>query len=323
MPNAEINTGLVFDIVRYMIEDGPGIRTCVFFKGCPLRCKWCSNALGLEPWDEIAYINNKCLKCHDCLAVCSKHALSKDDQGHVQIDYTKCNKCGDCVQVCESAALQVIGKKYSVDELMKIVDRDRVFYRREGGGVTVTGGEILMQAGFVYKFLKKCQESYISTAIETSAYGQWNMLEPILRVTDFIFIDLKHVDSKIHFDLTGVSNELILQNIQATSAFCLDNPTDFIIRIPVVTGLNDDLSELVKTAKFLQKLQGVKPEVNLLPYHPYGINKYCWVGKNYELQSVVPPSGEHLQNLSSLFIEKGLKCTVGGSEVSSFQLNKL
>lgn len=318
MTSTEVSTGLVFDIVRYMIEDGPGIRTCVFFKGCPLRCKWCSNALGLEAWDELAYISNKCLKCHDCLAVCSTHALSKDAQGYVQIDYTKCNKCGDCVQVCESAALQLIGKKYSVDELMKIVERDRVFYRREGGGVTVTGGEILMQAGFVYKFLKKCRESYISTAIETSAYGQWNMLEPILGVTDFIFIDLKHLDSKIHFELTGVGNESILKNIQATSVFCLDNPTKFIIRIPIVTGLNDDLSEFIKTAKYLQQLQGVKPEVNLLPYHPYGINKYCWVGKNYELQSVVPPSVEHLQNLSSLFIEKGLKCTVGGSEVSSF-----
>lgn len=318
MSNTEVSTGLVFDIVRYMIEDGPGIRTCVFFKGCPLRCKWCSNALGLEACDELAYISNKCLKCHDCLAVCSKHALSKNDQGYVQIDYTKCNKCGDCVQVCESTALRLIGKKYNVDELMKIVERDRAFYRREGGGVTVTGGEILMQAGFVYKFLKKCRESYISTAIETSAYGQWSMLEPILSVTDFILIDLKHIDSKTHFDLTGVGNELILQNIKATSVFCLDHPADFIIRIPVVTGLNDDLSELVKAAKFLQQLQGVMPEVNLLPYHPYGINKYCWVGKNYELQSVVPPSVEHLQNLSGVFIEKGLKCTVGGSEVSSF-----
>ena len=310
--------GFVFDIVKYMIEDGPGIRTCIFFKGCHLRCQWCSNALGLEPKPTIAYVVNKCLGCQGCMMSCPNQAIFMSEQGKISTDLSKCTVCGTCTEVCPAKARQLIGKEYTVQELIDIVERDRVFYRRQGGGVTATGGEILMQAEFVYEFLKRCKERLLGTAIETSGYGHWKLLEPILSVADFVFIDLKHFDSSTHLRLTGVRNERVLDNIVKTSAYCLSHPAKPIIRIPIIPKINDASDNLRRIADFIWNLPGVKPEVNLLPYHGYGISKYSWIGKEYELKDVTVPSGEWMQSKSRIFIDRGLVCTVGGAEVISY-----
>ncbi len=310
--------GLVFDIVKYMLEDGPGIRTCVFFKGCSLRCRWCSNPLGLQAAPKIVYIEPKCSKCRTCLDVCPSQAVLVDNSGRICTDYSKCTACGECSKACPSQARQLVGEEYTVRELLEIVDRDRIFYRRGGGGVTATGGEILMQAVFVRRFLKRCQERLLSTAIETSGYGRWELLGSILAVTDFAFIDLKHFDPVTHLKLTGVRNELILDNIRKASTFCLSHATKLIIRIPIIPGLNDSPADLGRTAEFIKSLPGSIPEVNLLPYHRYGIAKYSWVGKEYLLEQVNVPSEEHMQSKREIFVEQGLVCTVGGSEVSSY-----
>ena len=310
--------GFVFDIVKYMVEDGPGIRTCIFFKGCRLRCKWCSNALGLEPDPKIAYIENKCLRCRTCVDACPNQALSTGDTDSILTDRLKCTVCGTCSEVCPAKARQVIGKEYTVQELIDVVERDRVFYRREGGGVTATGGEILMQAGFVYQFLKQCKERLLGTTIETSGFGRWELLEPILSVSDFAFIDLKHFDSSTHYLLTGVGNELILDNIAKITIFCSTHATKLIIRIPIIPEINDSADNLREIAEFVRSLPGIIPEVNLLPYHRYGIAKYSWLGKEYELNEAAVPSDERMQSKSPIFTDRGLVCTVGGAEVSSY-----
>lgn len=310
--------GFVFDIVKYMVEDGPGIRTCIFFKGCPLRCRWCSNALGLDPDPAVAYIENKCLGCRTCVDACPHQALFTGETGGILTDRSKCTLCGTCSEVCPAKARPLIGKEYTVQELIDIVERDRVFYRREGGGVTVTGGEILMQAAFVYQFLKQCKHRLLGTTIETSGFGRWDRLEPILSVSDFAFIDLKHFDASTHYLLTGVRNELILENIAKTSAYCASHATKLIIRVPIIPEINDTDDNLSKTAAFISSLPGVRPEVNLLPYHLYGIAKYSWLGKAYELNDTTVPPDERMQSKSRIFTDRGLVCTVGGSEVSSY-----
>ena len=249
---------------------------------------------------------------------CPHQAISAREQGGVSTDPLRCTACGTCADACTAKARQLIGKDYTVQELIDIVERDSVFYRREGGGVTATGGEILLQAGFVYRFLKRCRERLLGTAVETSGYGHWKLLEPILSVADFVFIDLKHFDSSAHLKLTGVRNELILKNIVKISEYCLSHTAKPIIRIPIIPEINDASDNLKKIADFIWNLPGVKPEVNLLPYHGYGISKYSWIGKEYELQDVTAPSEERMQSKSRIFIDRGLVCTVGGAEVTSY-----
>lgn len=315
MSSNKVKSALVFDIVRYMIEDGPGIRTCIFFKGCPLKCKWCSNILGINAIPDIAFIKNNCTRCYACVNSCPNEALEIDEEGDIHTNYHKCQNCGKCVESCLYNARKTIGKLFTLDELINIVTSDSIFYRRSGGGVTATGGEILYQADFVYEFLKKCQENFLDTAIETSGFAKWYKLEKLLKVANTAFIDLKHIDSKKHFQLTGVENDLILKNIENASAFCSSSSTTFIVRMPIIPGINDDVFDLKATAEFLSKLPGIKPLVNLLPYHAYGINKYSWIGENYGLKSIKTPDIEYVTNLAEIFKKMKLECKVGGGEI--------
>lgn len=309
--------GLIFDITPYMIEDGPGIRTNVFFKGCPLNCKWCSNPYGLKKHSEIIFAKNRCTSCGKCIKVCDSGAISFDQKGTIAMDFSKCTNCGNCISVCFSKALSIVGKYYTVNEVYEILDRDRAYFRRGNGGITVSGGEIILQANFVSKLLKKCSDEGIHTTIETSAFGSWEKLKAILEYTYVAFIDLKCIDDNKHKELTGVSNKLILDNINKAAELCYSKNKILIIRMPVIPTLNDYDENIVNTANFVKSLPG-NVELNVLPYHNYGINKYENIGSNYELEDLEPQSKNDLKHIESLLSSLDFKFSIGGHNVVSY-----
>ena len=224
-------TGTIFDISHYMLEDGPGIRTNVFLKGCPLRCIWCSNAYGLERRIQLSYDRARCTGCRKCLEVCGKNAISWDEKERSTLqDFGSCVDCMACVRVCPSKARKQIGREVTTDAVVAEVERDRMFYRRGGGGVTLSGGEILLQAEFAAEILRKCQNEGINTSIETSGFGKWEDLEGILWYCDSAFIDCKCMDGDRHRELTGVDNEKILANIGKAAEWCRSEGVRLIIR---------------------------------------------------------------------------------------------
>ena len=269
--------GLISDIQKFSIHDGPGIRTLVFMKGCPIRCLWCSNPESQVRHREIAFIEKNCIHCGECEKICQLEAI---DPETFEIDRDICDNCGKCAEICPANAKKIIGKWYTIDELIEEVEQDRIFYKNTNGGVTVSGGEPIQQYKFVSRFLKRCQELNINTAIETCGYGKWEHLEKIVKYSNTIFIDIKHMDPKIHKKLTGKSNKLILQNIKKTSEIA-----PVIIRIPIIPGYNDSKRNISDTVLFAQELEKFN-KIELLPYHSLGAYKYKWLGKRYRLNDL-------------------------------------
>lgn len=307
--------GLVFDISHYMLEDGPGIRTNVFMKGCPLRCQWCSNAYGLTSQMQMAFFPAHCTSCGMCVKVCPTGALSRDlSTGSILTDYEKCKNCLHCVKVCNTNARQTIGKLYTADEIVKEVEKDRMYYRRSGGGVTMSGGEILMQAEFVAEVLKKCTHAGIHTAIETSAYGSWSHLKQLLQYADTVFIDCKHMDSQRHLEYTGMGNGLILNNIVLAATECSRLGNKLIIRLPLIPGINDQEDNLIATATFVKSLLG-EPLLNILPYHNYGVGKYEAIGREYLLKDIKPQEAKDLQRVKRILDAQNVKYSIGGYDI--------
>ena len=307
---------VIFDIERYMIEDGPGIRTGVFMKGCPLRCLWCANPEGRSFGPTLTYLERKCIGCYTCVVKCPNKAVSPKENGKVSTDRNKCQLCGICVESCPAGARELRGKIYTIQDVIEMVSRDTSFYRRQGGGVTVTGGEPLGQARFVRNLLKKCEERLVHTAMETTGFGRWEDLRGCLEYLDLIFMDIKHMDPEEHKKLTGVSNRIILGNIRKTAEFCSRHSTVLIVRVPVIPGLNDSERNIAKTAKFVKSLEG-NIELNLLPYHKYGVGKYDWLEIEYPLKELEPQSREAMRRLQALVQSKGVHCTVGGGKIES------
>lgn len=299
-----------------MLEDGPGIRTVVFLKGCPLRCLWCSSPLGQRIEPSVVYLKYKCVSCGACLQICPRQALFWSADGKVARDFERCRNCGECVPVCPVAAREIRGVLMTVDELIAQVEKDQIFYRRGNGGLTISGGEILMQPTFAAHILQKAWHKLIHTAIETCAFGSWGDLQTILTYTNVAFIDIKHADPAIHQKITGHSNQQILQNIYQAASYFLELKRHLVLRLAVVPGINDDEENLRAIANFLKKLPG-SWELNLLPYHRYGVSKYDWLGVEYQLLDVAPPSREQLLEMTTFFESYGLICSVGGGEVKS------
>lgn len=307
--------GIVFDISHYMTEDGPGIRTNVFLKGCPLKCRWCSNIYGINPKIQLAFRADRCTGCGECLRVCRYGAVYQDEERKCCLtDFQKCVGCMKCVKVCPAGARIQVGREYSSEEIIKEVEKDKSFYRRSQGGITLSGGEILMQPEFALEILVGCKDRFLNTAIETSACGRWEDLKKLILNSDTVFIDCKCMDSHRHKELTGVDNVRILENIRKAADLCAGEKIHMVIRLPLIPSLNDTSENLSETARFVRALSG-KPLLNVLPYHNYGESKYDTVGENYTLSNLKIPSGEYLKKIDGLFREAGVNCSIGGYNI--------
>lgn len=299
--------GLIYDMQRFAIHDGPGIRTLIYMKGCPLKCLWCSSPQTQKPSTEILHVELNCKKCGRCIEVCSNKAITISDDDTVKIDRKLCQGCGDCVETCLNQALKLAGRQITVEELFQEVNKDSPFYRRSKGGITVGGGEPTMQHEFVTAFLKRCKQTYIHTALESCGYVKWEYLEKILEYLDFAYFDIKHMDPLIHKEITGVSNEMILENIKKSSELL-----PVIIRIPVAPRLNDSDANILATAKFAAELGNNLQRIELLPYHKFGTHLYDQLDMEYNLKDVEPPSDEHMERLKKLIESCGIKAQIGG-----------
>ncbi len=279
-------TGLVFNIQKYSVHDGPGIRTLVFFKGCPLHCDWCSNPESQAFSPELAYNPNKCLtiaKCLRCAEICTMGALSMRDDNLIAIDRALCcNGCMDCTEQCPSGALQVFGESRSVDDVLAVVEQDSIFYARSGGGMTVSGGEPLAQPRFLHALLREARRRRIKTAIETSGQAPYESLRGACEHLNAVMFDIKHMDPEVHQRGTGVSNEQILRNFERMCAEFPDLP--ILARTPVVPGFNDTADAVRAIAEFVKGRPNVQYE--LLPYHRLGTQKYEHIGKESPMGDV-------------------------------------
>lgn len=297
--------GNVFSIERYAVHDGDGIRTIVYLKGCPLRCLWCANPEGQEERSQLFFFRDRCVGCGRCVDVCSVGAACRGEKGGIEHDPTRCLGCGGCVEVCSAGARQLLGRSMSVEEVVAELLKDRPFYRRSGGGVTISGGEPTMQPEFVAELLRECHQRGIHTAIETCGYTSWGNLATLADHLDLVLYDVKHMDSEQHRRLTGVPNKLILENLRRLSR----RGQSIVVRVPVIPGYNDSLENLVTLAAFVAELSSVRG-VNLLPYHNYGSGKYERCGKKYPLAGLALPERAHVDRLADIIRSCGVACEV-------------
>jgi pyruvate formate lyase activating enzyme len=297
--------GRVFDIQRFSLHDGPGIRTLVFLKGCPLRCVWCSNPESQKYDPEIMFDASKCMDCGTCIAVCPLNAIEENKTVH-RINRQRCNSCGNCTEACPTRALRFSGNRMSVKTVLKEIEKDREFYDSSGGGVTFSGGEPLGQPEFLKHLLMACKSRDFHTALETCGSVKWEHFENILAYTNLFLYDVKQMDPVEHEKLTGNDNRWVLENLEKLCRI----GANVIIRMPVVPGANDSEKNLTATAELVTRL-GIT-EIHLLPYHNYGESKYRMLGNDYALMDLEPASGKHLDAPKRVFERYGLRVSIGG-----------
>jgi pyruvate formate lyase activating enzyme len=296
--------GVIFNIQRFSVQDGPGIRTTVFFKGCPLRCPWCSNPESQRPYLEVAHRDTLCDQCGRCVEACDLKAISLADKG-VRIDREICNNCGKCVSVCSPHALRVLGQVLSVEDVFHEIERDELYYRNSKGGVTASGGEPLSQSHFVSALFKRCQEAGIHTTLDTCGYATRPVLERVLEYTDLVLYDLKLVDPVIHRKVTKKPNQSILRNVR----YIVEREIPIIIRVAVIPGFTGTAENIRAVASFVEELDG-DISVNLLPYHRFGTGKYKMLDRKYELSRLKAPSEEELRTIVDIFQSFALPCEI-------------
>lgn len=284
---------MIFNIQKCSIHDGQGLRTIVFLKGCPLRCHWCANPESQSYEKEIMEFSRKCIGCGECKQICPQSAIEETEEGF-RIDREKCIRCFQCTDICYAGAKEVVGRKIDIEEAFQEINKDRRFYQQSGGGVTFSGGEPLTQPELLAKLAEKCRKNRIHTTIESCGYGNYEEFKKALSFLDYMFIDMKHMDPEVHRQLTGVSNEIILDNIRKISA----QGIPITIRTPVVPGCNDSKENIEAIATFISKLDNVR-EYELLLYHDLGSSKYRSLGRPYLLEGVKPPTEDEIRELVS------------------------
>jgi pyruvate formate lyase activating enzyme len=304
------NLGLVFQIVHGSFVDGYGIRTTVFLKGCPLRCLWCCNPEGQEGYPEISFTSSKCNGCGNCIPMCPVNAIRMDtsaENGTIIIDRNLCTNCGECIRKCFTGALEFFGRYYSVDELFQVIIKDRQFYQSSGGGVTIGGGEPTFQSSFTSAFIKKCRDNHIHIAIDTCGYTSTNGGMDILKQADLLLYDLKNMDREQHLKMTGMSNEIILSNLQMLDSM----GKEIIVRMPLIPERTDSEKNVALTAEFLSGLKSIK-RVDIIPFHKYGEIKYQKLGKPYKLVGLQPLSDQRGNEVKQILQRYGLNAQLGG-----------
>jgi pyruvate formate lyase activating enzyme len=295
--------GLVFDIQKYSLHDGPGIRTTVFMKGCPLNCRWCSNPESMSPNQGIMTHDIRCIHCGKCAEACGAGAITITAAGR-EIDWEKCNQCLECARACPARGIECVGHYRTVDEVVAKVEQDRVFYDNSGGGMTVSGGEPLVQWEFVSSVLQRCRAKGIRTALDTSGMAPWKHLERVIEHADLVLFDIKHMDSAIHKQGTGVGNETILENARKVA----ERVTTWI-RIPLIPGFNDSESNLTRTARFAGEIGAEK--ISLLPYHNLGSSKYPKLGRTYPMEDTPLLAEEKVKEAKGWLEAIGLAVEIG------------
>ena len=297
-------TGIIFDIKRFAVHDGPGIRTTVFFKGCPLSCQWCHNPEGQGIAAEIIFWENRCIRCYTCAQICPNGAISYSD-GYLFTDREKCALCGDCSAVCPSSARVIIGRKVTMAEVMEEVEKDIIFYDESCGGVTFSGGEPLMQPDFLNSLLLYCKEKKIHTAVDTCGYAERDTLLKISKNVDLFLYDLKLMDNNRHKRFTGESNELILNNLKELAL----HHNQIIVRVPIIPDINDDDENIFKIGEFLVSLKAVM-QIDLLPYNKLSIDKHNRLKRAYSLSKIQPPSAEGISEIKEKLTRFGLRVQI-------------
>lgn len=297
-------TGIVYNIQRYSLDDGPGIRTTVFLKGCPLHCAWCSNPESQSLHPELSHRESLCVHCGNCVESCPNNALDIID-GELYIDRLKCMSCGTCVDTCIHQALSIMGQEMSADTVMQTVRRDKVFYETSGGGLTLSGGEILAQPQFAAEILRQAKAENIHTCIETSGFGARADVEKIFSLSDLIYYDIKHANSERHQVLTGVKNELIIDHLRVAIA----SGNTVVVRIPFIPGVNTSLEDVADIVSLLKGISGFK-QVHLLPYHNYGSGKYKTLGREYIMGDLERPDEKTLERAKHQLTHAGYECEI-------------
>lgn len=297
-------TATIFNIQRYSIDDGPGVRSTVFFKGCPLTCLWCSNPESQSPEPEVSWRYTSCKQCLTCVNTCPEKAVRAAD-GDIRIDSSICKRCGKCVDACIYEALSISGKQMTVDDVLKVVKRDFDYYEASGGGVTASGGEILMYSDFVAELFRRSREEGIGTCADTSGFGSPAALESILAYSDIVLFDLKHIDTAEHIRACGQPNEPILSNLE----LAYQSDAQVIVRVPLIPEYNTSDDALCAIAGAVKE-RAHGSVVNIMPYHRYGANKYKMLGREYQLEGLRELTPEEKARAKEIFESAGSECAI-------------
>jgi len=297
--------GRVINIQKYSVHDGPGIRTTVFFKGCPLDCWWCHNPESQSLNQEIMFFEERCTGCGICVKRCTENAIEIVDNMAV-LNEEKCTPCSRCTDFCPNDAREFVGKDITVQELMKEIIKDEVFYEESKGGVTFSGGEPLIHVDFLNEILKRCKDRGIHTAVDTSGAVQWEKIEKLIDKIDLFLYDIKLMDNEKHKKYVGTENIVILENLKKLS----HRGANIFVRMPIISGVNDDDNHIDEALRFLSNINLL--QVNLLPFHKMGRDKYRRIKKDYKLTGLEKPSEERMTEIADRFIRKGIKVKIGG-----------
>jgi pyruvate formate lyase activating enzyme len=301
-------TGWVFNIQHYSLHDGPGIRTTVFLMGCPLRCLWCSNPESQQLKPQILVENASCIRCDECLKTCSEGAIHVNEDGIRQIQTVRCTLCGECIEECYAGSLELVGQEMTVAEVLAEVEADQLFYDRSGGGMTLSGGDPIMQNGFSRALLRGAKALGIHTTMETSGHTTWKAWEFILPHLDLVLYDVKETALELHRQFTGVSNDLILENLKRLAK----SDVSVIVRRPVIPGDNDSADSIHALGRLVRDLGNVE-EIDLLPYHNFGRGKYAQLGMDYVMGDTPSMSHADVRDVQQILQSYGLQVRIGGA----------
>jgi pyruvate formate lyase activating enzyme len=301
-----MTSGIVFDIKKFSLHDGPGIRTTVFLKGCGLRCWWCHNPESQHPGPELMLRPELCVQCGVCAATCPQGAITWDGERYVT-DRSQCTRCGECTVSCYAEARELVGREMTVEAVMADILRDAAFYDESGGGVTFSGGEPLLQGDFLLALLQACQAQGLHTVLDTCGYAPTGTLNAVREHVDLFLYDLKLMDDARHRQVTGVSNTLILDHLR----LLVENGHRVILRVPIIPHVNDDDENIRQIAALARDLASIE-RVDLLAYHRIGSNKYERLDRPDPMPETVPPSADHMSDIVRAFQSVGLQVKLGG-----------